>query len=66
MKCKDCREGRRITARKVMCITYGMIIGAEHEYTRKGGRRHESGGDEDHGESQREATGIPKDGSGAA
>lgn len=64
MKCKDCPEGRRMTERKVMCIPYGMIISREHECRQEGGRRHDRS--EDHGESQREETGIQKDGSGAA
>ena len=64
MKCRDCPEGKRMTVRKVMCILYGMIISAEHECTREGGRRHDR--DENHGEKQREETGLQKDGGGAA
>ena len=64
MKCRDCPEGKRMTVRKVMCILYGMIISAEHECTREGGRQHDR--DEDHGAGQREETGLQKDGCGAA
>ena len=65
MKCRDCPEGKRMTVRKVMCIPYGMIISAEHECTREGGRRHDRG-TADHGEVQREETELQEDRGGAA
>ena len=64
MKCRDCPEGKRMTVRKVKCIPYGMIISAEHECTREGGRRHDRAAD--HGAAGENETELQKDGSGAA
>ena len=48
MKCRDCAEGKRIWGGGVMCLQYGIIIGAEHECNLKGGRLREE--NDDHGE----------------
>ena len=64
MKCRDCPEEKRMTVRKVMCIPYGMIISAEHECTREGGRRHDRAADQ--GEVQREKAELQKDSRGTA
>ena len=48
MKCRDCAEGKPIGGNGILCIQYGIIIGANHECTREGGRLRER--DEDHDE----------------
>lgn len=48
MKCRDCAEGKPIGGNGILCIQYGIIIGADHECTLKGGRLRER--DADHGE----------------
>ena len=38
MKCRECANARMFAEGGVFCVTYGMIIQAEHECTREGGR----------------------------
>ena len=38
MKCRECAEARKFADGAVFCVIYGMIISAEHECDRKGGR----------------------------
>ena len=64
MKCRDCAEGKQIGGDGILCIQYGIIIGADHECTREGGRRRER--DEDHGEPGDGQTELSEDGRGAA
>ena len=46
MKCRECAEAKPIGGGGVLCIRYGIIIGADHECTLKGGRRREQGDDQ--------------------
>ena len=64
MKCRDCAEGKPIGGDGILCIQYGIIIGANHECTREGGRRRER--DQDHGETGGGETELSEDSSGAA
>lgn len=64
MKCRDCAEGKRIGGNGILCIQYGIIIGADHECTLKGGRLRER--DEDHRDEDGDKTGLQKDGGGTA
>lgn len=64
MKCRECLEGKKITERKVMCIPYGMIISAEHECTREGGRQHDRSAD--HSQGGEDGTKVQTDGGGTA
>ena len=64
MKCQDCAEGKPIGGNGILCIQYGIIIGADHECTLKGGRPRER--DEDHGETGGRETELSEDGCGAA
>ena len=41
MRCRDCAEGKPIGGDGILCIQYGIIIGADHECKLKGGRRRE-------------------------
>lgn len=50
MKCRECAEGKPIGGDGILCIQYGMIIGADHECTEKGGRRR--GDDDECGEGE--------------
>lgn len=58
MKCRECAEARRFAEGAVFCVIYGMIISAEHECDRKGGRLR---GAEDR---ETEETGLLEDGGG--
>ena len=64
MKCRDCAEGKQIGGDGILCIQYGIIIGADHECTLKGGRLRER--DEDHGETGGGETELSEDGRGVA
>ena len=64
MRCRDCAEGKPIGGNGILCIQYGIIIGADHNCTLKGGRLRER--DEDHGETGGEKTELSEDGRGAA
>lgn len=64
MKCRDCAEGKPIGGDGILCIQYGIIIGADHICNLKGGRRRER--DEDHGEPGEGETELSEDGCGAA
>lgn len=59
MKCRECAEARKFADGAVFCVIYGMIISAEHECDRKGGRLR---GAEDR---ETEETGLLEDGGGA-
>ena len=52
MKCRECANARRFAEGGVYCVMYGMIISAEHECTRKGGRLREDRGDGGKGETE--------------
>ena len=39
MKCKECAEAKRYAEGSVLCIQYGIIIRADHECIREGGRK---------------------------
>ena len=64
MRCRDCAEGKPIGGSGILCIQYGIIIGADHECTREGGRRREL--DEDHGEPGEGETELSEEGRGIA
>ena len=64
MKCRDCAEGKPIGGDGILCIQYGIIIGADHNCTLKGGRLRER--DEDHGEPGEGQTELSENSGGAA
>ena len=64
MKCRECAEAKPIGGGGVLCIRYGIIIGADHECTLKGGRRREQG--DDQRGTGAEETGLSEDGGGTA
>ena len=41
MRCSECPAGKRITARRIQCIEYGMILLEDHECTREGWKAYE-------------------------
>lgn len=49
MKCKDCAEGKKYAEGSVLCIQYGIIIRADHDCIREGGRRREDADDQREG-----------------
>ena len=64
MRCRDCAEGKPIGGDGILCIQYGIIIGANHECTRKGARQRERD-DDQRGEGDNE-TEIRPDGERSA
>ena len=64
MKCGRCPEGRRFNETGIYCTWYGIILNEKHECGLERGRRHDE--DDDHGEEQREETGLQQDSCGAA
>ena len=57
MMCKDCPAGKRVTAERIMCIQYGMLLLETHECDREGWKGYEqsdSGEGEDKTEIQRD------------
>jgi len=64
MKCGQCPDGRRFNQTGIYCTWYGIIMSEKHECGLERGRRHDRA--EDHGEKQREETGLHEDRGGAA
>lgn len=60
MKCKECAEGKKYAEGSVMCIQYGIIIRADHDCIREGGRIREREPDADHSGDISQQTGIPE------
>lgn len=62
MRCMDCPAGKRITAERIMCIEYGMVLLETHECEREGWKEYEQ---DDRGEGEDE-TEVQRDGGEAA
>lgn len=63
MKCRECANAKRFAEGGIYCVMYGMIIHADHDCTRKGGRLR---GTDDISDGEPEETGLYEDGSGAS